>query len=79
MEDAPSEVVESTEDGGVCGLLALLAANHAALAALLQVGADLAARVVLQEGLARLLQLLHLTPVLQHRTWDAVWGTHTHE
>lgn len=45
----PSEVVEATEDGGMRGLLSLLAAHHSALPTLLHVGPDLGTRVVLQE------------------------------
>lgn len=63
---SPAEVVEAAEDWRVGGFLSLLAAYHAALAALLQVGSDFRARVVLQERLSSLLQLLHFTPVLQH-------------
>lgn len=69
---SPPEVVEAAEDGRVRRLLALLAADHPALPALLQVGADLGARVVLQEGLARLLQLLHFPPVLEDGSRDSI-------
>lgn len=70
--ELPSEIVEATEDGGMRGLLPLLAADHPALATLLQVGPDFGTRVVLQEGLPRLLQLLHLPPVLQHGAGDPI-------
>lgn len=69
---SPPEVVEAAEDGRVRRLLPLLAADHPALPALLQVGADLGTRVVLQEGLARLLQLLHFPPVLEDGSRDSV-------
>lgn len=69
----PSEIVEATEDGGVCRLLALLAADHSALTTLLQVWPNFGARVILQERLPRLLQLLHLPPVFQDGAWDPVY------
>jgi hypothetical protein len=73
QSDSPAEVVEAAEDRGMSWLLPLLAANNTTLPTLLQVGSNLGARVILQERLPRLLQLLHLPPVLQHRAGDTIW------
>lgn len=69
----PSEIVEPTEDRGMCRLLALLAADHPALPTLLQVGSNFWTRVILQERLPCLLQLLHLPPVLQNGAGNPIW------
>lgn len=69
----PSEIIEATEDGGMCRLLALLAADHPALPTLLQVGSNFWTWVILQERLPRLLQLLHLPPVFQDGARDPIW------
>lgn len=68
----PSEIVEATEDGGMCRLLALLAADNPAFSTLLQVGSYFRTGVILQERLTSLLQLLYFSPVLQDRAGDPI-------
>lgn len=57
VQKLPSEGVESTEDVGE--LLAALSWSHLTLPTLHQFGGDLAARIVLEERLSRLLQQWH--------------------
>lgn len=72
----PPEVEEAAGYSGVVLLLFLELAIplQAALPTLVKVGCHVDAGAVLQEGLSRLLQLLHFAHVFQHRLADCEEG-----